>query len=40
VDKTSGGHARVLGELRYFKLIDRAFATYRPYAAIRTGPLA
>lgn len=39
VDKTSGGRARVLGEVRYVKLLDRSFATYRPYVAARTGPL-
>lgn len=40
VDKTSGGHARVLGELRYVKLLDRAFVRYRPYPEARTGMLA
>lgn len=39
VDKTSGGSARVLGEVRYVKLLDRAFAWYRPYATPRSGRL-
>jgi GNAT superfamily N-acetyltransferase len=39
VDKTSGGSARVLGELRYLKLLNRAFASYRPYATARSGRL-
>ena len=39
VDKTSGGGSRVLGEMRYLKLLDRSFVKYRPYATARSGPL-
>jgi hypothetical protein len=36
VDKTSASSARVLGEVRYVKLLDKAFARYVPYTTPRT----